>query len=172
LKFIDATALAALKHYIDQGLKPYQAAAIVGALMVESGLNPTAVGDRDLSVNAHGLAQWRGPRWDHMKEYAKAHNKSEFDLFTQLDFVLSELASTEKMAGDKLFHSDNVLDAVEAMVDFERPKGWTKKYPRHARTWRERLAQANHCLTLLGSESTMVSETSTSNRLDKTSGGF
>lgn len=172
MTFTDATAKFAMKHYTDQGLTPVQAAAIVGAFIVESGLNPTAVGDKSLSSRAHGLAQWRGPRWEHMQAYAKTHHKSEFDLVTQLDFALSELNSTERMAGTKLFQAKTVEEAAEAMIDYERPGGWTKKWPRKAQTWPQRLAQAKRCLALIGSGSTTDSETSTSRAPDRINGGF
>jgi hypothetical protein len=53
----DTRASAALKFFIDKGLSKAQAAGIVGNLQAESQLDPTAIGDRNLSTPSEGMAQ-------------------------------------------------------------------------------------------------------------------
>jgi hypothetical protein len=48
---------AAVKFFVDKGLSKAQAAGIVGNLQAESQLDPTAVGDRNLSTPSEGMAQ-------------------------------------------------------------------------------------------------------------------
>jgi len=129
-----------------QGLTRLQAAAVIGAFTVESNLNPYAVGDKTLTLHAHGIGQWRGIRWTNLQHLAKTRGKSPYDVLLQLEFALAELGTTEKMAGDKLFRATTIEDAVEAMVDYERPGGWTPKHPRNAHTWKARLAAAKALL--------------------------
>lgn len=129
-----------------QGLSNIQAAAIIGAFIVESNLNPQALGDRGLPQKAHGIGQWRGDRWFRLVDLATTRGKDKFDFFVQLEFALAELSSTEKMAGQKLFSATTIEEAVEAMIDYERPAGWTQKWPRKARTWKQRLSTSRSLL--------------------------
>lgn len=129
-----------------EGLSHIQAAAVIGAFIVESNLNTHALGDKGLPQKAHGIGQWRGERWIHLQDLAKTRGKDPFDLMLQLEFALVELGTHEKLAGDKLFSADTIEEAVEAMIDYERPAGWTKKWPRKARTWKQRLSTARSLL--------------------------
>lgn len=143
---VNPNAKIGLDYLMEQGLSKIQAAAIIGAGIVESNLKTHAEGDKNLAVHAHGMFQWRGERWANLRLLAKNRDKDPYDFLLQLEFVLSELATTEKRAGDKLFAAKTIEDAVEAMVDYERPQGWTSKHPRQARTWRQRLSAARSLL--------------------------
>lgn len=74
----------------DLGLTKEQAAGLVGNLMAESSLNPTAVNPNG---KARGIAQWLGKRRDNFK---KKYNKepNEASLEEQVDFLIDELKTT------------------------------------------------------------------------------
>lgn len=74
----------------DLGLTKEQAAGLVGNLMAESSLNPTAVNPNG---KARGIAQWLGKRRDNFK---KKYNKepNEASLEDQVDFLIDELKTT------------------------------------------------------------------------------
>jgi len=107
----------AYKFYLNKGYTPEQSSAIVGNLIRESGLNPSAVGD---SGKAFGLAQWHPDRQAKAKElYGEAWK--DFD--NQLKFVDWELNNTEKSAGDALKKSKTVWEAGRVFTNsYERPK--------------------------------------------------
>jgi hypothetical protein len=136
----------AMEYYQSKGLTKVQAAAIVGGFVVESNLNTRALGDRTLADKAHGIGQWRGKRWKHLQEFANGQAKEVHGLEVQLAFALHELKTTEKTAGDKLFAATTLEEAVDAMVGYERPGGWTAKNPRGAKTWKIRLKAARSLL--------------------------
>lgn len=82
------SAQSAIKHYIDRGLSKAGAAAIASNLSVESEFNPNALGDHG---TAHGVAQWRGTRWNELRSFAIQKGTAANDVNTQYDFVLKEL---------------------------------------------------------------------------------
>ena len=139
-------ARVGLDYYEAQGLTPIQAAAIIGGFTVESNLNPYAVGDKNLKDHAYGVGQWRAARWANLQNLAKLKGKSPYDLLMQLEFALWELAHHEVTAGHQLFAAKTIEDAVDAMIGYERPSGWTFKNPRHAHTWKQRLDAAKALL--------------------------
>lgn len=136
----------AINYYLSKGLTKNQAAAIVGAGIIESNLNPTAVGDKHLKDHAHGIFQWRGDRWKRLLAFAAAQSKEVHGFEVQLMFVLHELKTTERKAGEKLFMAKTLDDAVDAMVDYERPAGWKPGNPRGAKTWNARLKASRSLL--------------------------
>ena len=111
----------------DPTLKNYQAAAIVGNLMYESGdptLNTTtSVGDNKTSF---GMAQWHDTspgkgRWTNLKNFAKSLGKDSSDFETQLEFVWKELQENPKWLRH-LKSSRNVDEAtLSFMKNFENP---------------------------------------------------
>ncbi|YBV97527.1 phage tail tip lysozyme [Phyllobacteriaceae bacterium JZ32] len=130
------------KTYLMQkhGVADWMASAIVGNLQQESSLQPTgAVGDNG---TAFGLAQWRGDRFANLQRFASARGKSWEDEETQLDFIMHELSTTERTAGEALRASRNVEEATAAFIGFERPAGWTPQNPRAGHGWGNRLAYA------------------------------
>ena len=68
----------ALLYLINQGYQPPQAAALVGNMMQESSLNPSAVNE---SEGAFGLMQWRLDRRKALEDFAakqEEEDKREF----------------------------------------------------------------------------------------------
>jgi hypothetical protein len=101
------------------GLTLEQASGIVGNLMGESNLDPTAVGDGGL---AYGIAQWHPPRQaDFERQFGKLITESTFQ--EQLDFVAWELKNTERRALNALLGERTIAGATAAFMRlFERPK--------------------------------------------------
>ena len=135
-------------------LKPFMVAAIIGAFTVESGLNPHAQGDTNLVDHAHGLGQWRGRRWNALRNLARAQNVDPADWKLQLDYLLGELTTTEKYAGLHLRQAYDLPGAVDALVDYERPGGWRVGHPREAYSWHARFDAAHRVLAQLIKETT------------------
>lgn len=108
----------AYQYYLNKGLTPVMASAIVGNLVKESGLNPTIIGRAD-NKGSVGIAQWHSGRLDNLKRFA-GNNWKKLD--NQLDFVLHELRTTEKRAFDKLKNAKTVEEATTSfMNEYERP---------------------------------------------------
>src|SRR5581483_10908211 len=76
-------AAAAHQFFVGKGYTPEQAAGIVGNLVHESGMNPSAVGDAGTSG---GLAQFHNERLTALKAYAASAGKPATDFQTQLEF--------------------------------------------------------------------------------------
>jgi len=112
---------AAFHFFVDKGLKKYQAAAIVGNLVQESSVIPTAV--EFGGGPGRGIAQWSvGGRWDHdsgdnVAWFAHKHNKSRWSLELQLEFVWYELDTVGGYGLKALRNSSNI---TEATIAFER----------------------------------------------------
>lgn len=80
-------AKQARDYLIGKGLPKEDASAIVGNLLQESQLKTTVLGDGDASF---GIAQWNGKRRENLHSFAQSQGKDASDMFTQLDFVLTE----------------------------------------------------------------------------------
>ncbi|WP_213775433.1 phage tail tip lysozyme [Bradyrhizobium sp. dw_78] len=111
---------------IAKGYSPIAAAGIVGNVVHESGVDPTAVGDNGTSG---GLAQWHNERLTALKAFAAAQGKPVSDLQTQVDFIDHELHTTEAGTLAKLQAATTPEDAAGAFIDYERPQGWTQQNP-------------------------------------------
>jgi hypothetical protein len=107
---------AAVDFFLGKGYNDYQTAAIVGALIQESSLNPAEnVG------GAAGLASWKG---DRLAALQKKPNWQSLE--TQLNYIYEEFNGNEKAAGTKLKNAGSLNDAVAAMAGYERFAGITK----------------------------------------------
>ena len=95
----------AMKYFINKGLKPHQAAGLVGNLLRESQLNPKALNG---ASGAIGIAQWLG---DRKRKLISLYGKNP-TFEQQLDFVWNELNSTHKRGLYELQHSNTVEDAA------------------------------------------------------------
>lgn len=116
-----ANQRAAFNYFVGKGLTKIQAAAIVGNLMQESGVDPTAV--QYPSGPGRGIAQWSvGGRWnadyhDNMTWYASAYGLSRWSLSAQLAFTWYELRTFSYYGLGSLRSANNLTSAVTA---FER----------------------------------------------------
>jgi len=92
-----------------------QAAGIVGNLQVESGLNTSIEGDKNLETSSFGIAQWRESRLDNLKIFAEKNNKSITDLDIQLWFIIHELKTNYRNV-DNLIRSSNDVTEIAQIV--------------------------------------------------------
>lgn len=110
----------AQQFFESKGWTKEQAAGLVGNLITESKLDPTAVGDNG---KAYGIAQWHPDRQAKFaQEYGKDIRNSTFE--EQLEFVDWELRNNEKAAGQALSGARTASEAA-AIVDkkYERSSG-------------------------------------------------
>jgi len=87
-------ARTAFNFFVSKGLTEIQAAGIVGNLMQESSVRPTAV--EYSGGPGRGIAQWSvGGRWNtdpsNVTKFAAARGANRWGLATQLDFIWHEL---------------------------------------------------------------------------------
>lgn len=137
---------AAAKAYLMKayGLADHRAAGIVGNLIQESSLSTSAVnpGDGSDGSNSIGIGQWNGSRARALHAFAATKGKPVDDFYTQLDFVMHELGTSESAAGQALARARNVDEATAAFIGFERPQGWSAANPRGGHAFAKRLANA------------------------------
>lgn len=144
------------------GISPQAAAAIVGHLIQESGLDTKAVGDGGA---AEGLAQWRDARLDELKRFAEGRGKDYQDFDTQIDFLIHEMRGGDagaRRALEELRSARTLEDAVAAFMHFERPSGYTPDNPRAGHGWENRLANARRIAGVSGPDAVAPSQTAAS----------
>jgi len=153
----DKTAMAlsanehtAYSYFVNKGLTPVQAAGIVGNLMQESSVVPTAV--EYGGGPGRGIAQWSaGGRWDsssgdNMTSYANQHGVSRTSLTAQLDFIWFELENFPGYGLGRLESATTVTSAVTAFQnDYELCGACAQT---------RRIQYANQVLAAWGSSST------------------
>lgn len=102
------------------GLSKGGAEGVIGNLIAESGLRPSALGDNG---TAHGIAQWRFSRWDNLKKFAKTKNLDPNELEAQKLFLLKEMQSYPSMMRLLKDPDTSKVDAAYSFMKvFERPK--------------------------------------------------
>lgn len=116
-----AGSVAAIVDYFEKaGFSHAQAVGIATNLKVESGLNPTAVGDNG---KAFGLAQWHADRQRRFEEMF-GHSIRTASFGEQLQFIARELSTSESRAGALLHGAKTAREAAEIFArDYERPAG-------------------------------------------------
>lgn len=120
-----------VNFFMNKGLTKNQAKGIYGNIMQESGGKHNIV-SRD-GHNSYGLAQWTGTRKARL--FSKYGTNPTVD--QQLEYLWSELNSTEKGALNALRNTSTVADATKVfMQKFERPANW-------AANFKNRLKHAN-----------------------------
>ncbi len=119
---LDANEQPAFDFFVGKGLTTYQAAGIVGNLVQESNVSPTAV---EAGGPGRGIAQWSvGGRWDtdandNVVAYAAKQKESVYSLNLQLEFIWYEL-TTFGYGYAALRATTNVTDAEYAFQrDYE-----------------------------------------------------
>lgn len=104
-----------------KGLKPKQAAGILGAFQQESQMDPKALNG---SSGAYGIAQWLGPRLTALENYAEKKGKKKSDLDAQLGYLLKEMNGSyehSQLEAKGFFKADSVDEAAKAWSEgFER----------------------------------------------------
>lgn len=141
-------AAAAYQFFLSKGYTPHAAAALVGGFQAESGqgLSTGALGDKN---TAYGIAQWRGDRLEGptgLRGWAQGQNLDPAQLQTQLQFADWELRNREQTAFSGLQHAQNVNQAANAAIGYERPHGWSFANPSGGMAYDDRLANAQGLL--------------------------
>jgi hypothetical protein len=115
---------AAFHYFVNKGLTKRQSAGIVGNLIQESSVIPSAV--EFGGGPGRGIAQWSvGGRWDHSFHdnvvwYAHAHGQSRWSLGAQLAFTWYELHGVGGYGLSALRRTTTIRGATLAfMRDFE-----------------------------------------------------
>jgi len=108
----------------NKGLSKEAASGVVGNLMVESGLNTTAGGDKGTSF---GLAQWRDPtvgqgRWTNLKNFSTARGLDNTSVNGQMEYLWHELNNSYSGVLSKIKEAKTPEDAAELFrKHFENP---------------------------------------------------
>jgi hypothetical protein len=118
---VAATAQDVMKFLMEvKNVSKAGAAAIAGNLNNESSFRTDLIGDHG---TAHGVAQWRGNRWNELQMYAVKNGMDVNDRSTQLQFLLEEMHRNNPdlyariMAGTE----DPAVLAKAMMDQYERP---------------------------------------------------
>ena len=114
------------KRLTDSGFTSKQRAAILATVALESGANPSAIGDNGL---ASGLFQWHPNRFN-----------GKFDLDSQIDLIVSEIRDKQNgngWTGSSIFSKDNALSAFDGDDLYAIVSALTANFIRPANTQRE-----------------------------------
>ena len=165
----------AYNFFVSIGYKPFQAAAIIGNMMVESGVEPqrlqgTRPGKKTPASQVSGDIGWGIVQWTPGSKFinpTREAKKNPNNIEVQLRFLANQLAGKgplpEKAAGDDLKKTTDIREAVLAFQGdtqaggkhpgFERPADQSASVP-------ERLRHAKQALTDFGSNGGGVAGTS------------
>lgn len=111
----------------DLGLKPWQAAGIVGNFMQESSMYPNkneggGNGPPNNSKYGYGWAQWTGGRRDAFLKFASSRGLDPGSPAANYQFLVHELKTTESNSLAKLKKTSSVAEATQVFCSlFERP---------------------------------------------------
>jgi MYXO-CTERM domain-containing protein len=118
---LSANEKTAFDFFLAKGLPNFQAAAIVGNLDQESGVNPTI--SQSGGGPGRGIAQWSaGARWDKTKgdnliDYAMMQGMPSSSLTVQLMFIWYELQTFPQYGLIAFRASTNITDATQVFED-------------------------------------------------------
>ena len=115
------TGCSAVSYFVNQGWSFDQACGLVGNLLVESNLSPTATGDKGA---AYGIAQWHPDRQATCASFLGVSSMRGTSVSQQLTCVQHELENAEKGAAKKIRTATSAGQAA-ALVDqyYERSSG-------------------------------------------------
>ena len=107
---------------IDRNMPPAAAAAMVGALAVQSNVNlepafETFGEEGSTAEDAFGIAQWEGERKQDFFEYAAENNLDPNTLETQYEFIYHELKTKPELGGSELRNAKTVSDATDIFTE-------------------------------------------------------
>ena len=107
----------AYRGLIERGFSPVHAAALVGNMVQESGLNPAAINAKE---GAYGLLQWRLDRLQRLRDMATARGVDPTDTNLQLDFIGEEMRGPEARAGGRFMQTTDLPGAAAALKGYIR----------------------------------------------------
>lgn len=110
-------AALAYRFLVSKGLRDFQAAAIVGNLRQESGLNPRLEAIDTNGLVSRGVAMWQPERWQRLS----GSGRDPWELQTQLEFLWHELMTIPALGLEQLAASTSLEDATIVFQNkFER----------------------------------------------------
>ena len=147
---VSPRATSAVQYFMGRGWSRVQAAAIVGHMTMESGLDTTArnPGDGRDGSDSIGVSQWNAHRAQALAAFAASRGKPVTDFETQLAFTDAELrgqiaGSDESRWGRALMAASDTRAASRAMISYLRPAGWTAENPEGGHNFAQRTAAAD-----------------------------
>lgn len=113
----------AMQILVGLGYSQAQAAGVVGNLMTESSMNPTAVGDNGM---AFGLGQWHPDRQALLEQFAGQQGTTKDNFDTQVRFIDWEMRNSPGTAGKGTLANLQAQNTAEGAADifrrlYERP---------------------------------------------------
>jgi hypothetical protein len=132
-------------EFIKAGYTPIQASAAVGRFQQESGhgLNTTVIGDKSIPGGSVGIMQANGDRQKALKQFG---GENWTDPAVQARFAIHEMNTSEKNAGQMLRNAQDPTSAVNAMMAYERPQGYTANNPAAGHGYANTLANTTNLL--------------------------
>jgi hypothetical protein len=140
--------------------KPHHALGMIGSFVQETGNFRRDVLDFDVRGDdgtAHGLMQWRGPRFKNLLNFANQNSADPRNLQTQISFAFEEGSpgSPFKDGGSmrafsEMSRASNLEQATVAFVHAERPAGYTSKNPAGAHDISKRISHAQKAAGVAG----------------------
>jgi len=112
----------AMQYIMSKGYQKHQAAGLVGNLLHETGgtLDPNIL--EAGRGPGYGLAQHTGPRRKELEAFASQRGSPVNEFWTQLDFIMHELETSEASAGESLRNAQDVDTATRVVSEkYERP---------------------------------------------------
>lgn len=135
-------------YLLGKGLDSTHAAAIMGNMEAESGIDPTA---NEVGGGGRGLCQWTGGRFSNLEEYAASTGKEWQDIHVQLDYLWAELTGEGDAAAYADVQYDHagflaISDLEECVMYFGRNFERPNEYYAH---WERRTASAQKYLSAM-----------------------
>lgn len=101
-----------------KGFSAEAASGIIGNLQQESGLDPKA---KQANGPGRGIMQWsEGERWKDLQNWAGENGRDEWDLGTQLDFMMLEMEGRETTGANILNNRFGGLEGLKGMNDTKK----------------------------------------------------
>jgi hypothetical protein len=132
--------------------KQHHALAMMGSFIQETGNFRKDVIDFDIRGDggtAHGLMQWRGPRYNNLVEYSKRTGLPPQDIRAQVSFAFEEGSQGSPYADPgsvrafrEFPQAKGVQDASVSFIHAERPAGYSSDNPGAANDAQKRVSHA------------------------------
>ena len=107
----------AFQYLVSKGYQPHQAAALIGNMMQESSMNPSATNPKE---GAYGLIQWRQSRLQGLHDFARTRGTNPSDPQTQMDFIGQEMQGSEAKSGSTFMSAPDLPSANAALKQYIR----------------------------------------------------
>ena len=148
--------------------QPHHAMGMIGSFVQETGNFRKDVIDFDVRGDggtAHGLMQWRGPRFNNLVKYAEQLKLDPRDLRVQIAFAFEEgsprsayVDGGSVRAFKEMETAKDIAGATIAFVHAERPAGYKSNNPAGAHDINKRISHANKAAGIASAEGYRTSD--------------